>query len=823
MADDKLSLAQPEKLSAVLRLLLSDDLDEVFLRFCDLTGATPDLRCLIPVAANLHIYFKLENNLWRSTRCFARWPELVEFIVQNANEIQRLIGDYVFPQQPVTRHASNQQPRNPMYGEITQYPIFAMLCDQHARPDLRRDYAALQMQFLYAQWLEREVAKRQLKNSGRSNVTAVEGSAVSERMTRLPAPYARAIRDLSEVRFVPLLEHLAPSCSPRHFRAHLRKALPYFAQDFSSQFVRIRAYRDKWRPARNDGPRSSGDRRQPRPTHPESVFYNEHLFGFTHTPSSEDDEDTVIHELLHRRSFSVEDALELGLAPEELTGSDLLVNAEVPDAADRYEALVASHDKARSFEFERRLFPWNSEALRLEEMHFDLLPAFENAVQDTSLNEDSLAGLLINAIIIETGRGIDDALSLKIVREPRSAFGFQNPASDDPNGYWIWPAIGPDYASKWDAPVDTEAPRASVLRYRASQLVTYLILRFCRLSRIQAGQLFRGAYDYKRLAHEWMTQHNPRKRYTFTRLANLRWGLLHQLTDGDLVTACLTLGVRNQGASVQLHYGVAELGETRRLFEETSSLLWKSDRLPEIVNPATDNLLIGCRAFPRIDHVRDVVEWLRSGSMLFFAVSPSELSPATHRDYLNRAVLYLIWHQFFSFGTRAIKDAYLDSDDLAASTGVGILSDKDFADGYKTRVIWASEGLRKHMTVVEQRLSAIDAEHNFMSDKNGSRVWFLDDQDRTLPITPTEIKRIFGDKFVYPVNTPRKVARHLLRTSGMSYECAEVFMGHWPHGREPWSSLSTFDYGEFIRELKQHVPGWLEDLGFNWIPGEISR
>jgi len=69
----------------------------------------------------------------------------------------------------------------------------------------------------------------------------------------------------------------------------------------------------------------------------------------------------------------------------------------------------------------------------------------------------------------------------------------------------------------------------------------------------------------------------------------------------------------------------------------------------------------------------------------------SSYDPKSDDDhFLNRAVMYVVWHQFFSFGTRAICDAYQDHKSFSKNSGIGILSDKDFANGYKTRLILAA-------------------------------------------------------------------------------------------------------------------------------------
>ena len=68
------------------------------------------------------------------------------------------------------------------------------------------------------------------------------------------------------------------------------------------------------------------------------------------------------------------------------------------------------------------------------------------------------------------------------------------------------------------------------------------------------------------------------------------------------------------------------------------------------------------------------------------------------------------------------------------------------------------------------------------------------------------------------MNSPRKVMRNLLRERKVSHEQAEAYMGHWSHGREPWSPYSSFEFDRFLSTLKATIPGCLKDLGFTSFP-----
>jgi hypothetical protein len=189
---------------------------------------------------------------------------------------------------------------------------------------------------------------------------------------------------------------------------------------------------------------------------------------------------------------------------------------------------------------------------------------------------------------------------------------------------------------------------------------------------------------------------------------------------------------------------------------------------------------------------------------------------------LNAAVLYAVWHQFYCFATRAIRNAYQERSLFALGNQVAILGDKDFDDHHKTRLIWAPKPLLKHMRAIEDRLEAIRLRLNDRRFPKNSPLFFLDD-NRALRITPKTVEVQLGAQFPFEVNAPRKLMRFLVRKAGLSHEDAEVYLGHWWDAREPWSPFSSFDWLGYLKRLEAIIPDILDGLGFTWIPGEATQ
>ncbi len=431
-------------------------------------------------------------------------------------------------------------------------------------------------------------------------------------------------------------------------------------------------------------------------------------------------------------------------------------------------------------------------------------------------------------ICIETGRHLNDALKLEVERLPKWQFAFEPANQAGACAHWNWWSLGPSYKTELPVPPEMEVPRATYLRYRASTLVTNLIDQYRRRTGAGLGQLFRKPLEYCEAAvKNWLRARDLQSRFTINRLSHLRWGLLHELTGGELASTCLVLGLPHPEARVELFYALLCVAEARELFERSGKALWGEYDDISIQSPTSDvdntERFVGSRAFPRLSVVQKTVQWLREGSRQFFSLRLPSFNPERDADALNRAVLYLTWHQFFSFGTRAICDAYLPEDQFSPHTRIGILSDKDFADGYKTRLVWASPQLRQHMRAMEERLSLLMLRLFAPEDQPALPIWFLSSEKKAIPVTPTSIAAILGDRFPFLVNTPRKVMRYLLRRDGISHEHAEAYMGHWSHGREPWSPFSSFDFARLVEHLNSVVPKCLRELGFDWIGGGTRK
>ena len=677
----------------------------------------------------------------------------------------------------------------------------------------------MQLQILYASWAELKAARA--ANAPPIPLTSRRGKPANcTREGRHPAEYTRAVRDVSGPLFKELLDYRKPEQLPPDFVNNLGSGLSSWHQEYPAHFKRIKNYCGRSGGARQGMSHPGGSRGARQPSYPEYVGYTDFRFGIKLNSGGEEDGQVgVEQQVVVERSITEEKALELGLDPQELGGDYVDVLNLVPGATSAEEALQTARARTRSWEIDKSLFGWSAQALRIAELETNLFPALQQARNDKTIPDQNLAAATVVAVAIDTGRDLDRILKLKIERLPASEFAFQLPAKPGADGWWSWHAIGPVYKSELNVPPSKSESRADQLRFRAAPLVLDLLQKHLKRQRIRSGDAFRSEKTGE-WVKTWIKKIDSEQRITLNRLAHLRWNELHRITGGERGCASLVLGVPQTPAAVELHYGVVSTREATERFDESSRGIWGKECAAGCGQMSGSNLdtYSGCRAFPTREAVRDTVRWLRNGSRHFFRILPTEFNLQRDRQYLNRAVLYVVWHQFFAFGTRAICDAYQEKDDFAEGSLVGILSDKDFADKYKTRIIWADQTLRDHMSAVEIRLAQVAKKLRITRKLPQSSVWFLNGKGKAIAITPENISFVLGERFPFPVNTPRKVMRNLLREHHVSHEHAEAYMGHWSHGREPWSLYSSFDFEGFLETLRTTIPDCLKELGFKWFP-----
>ncbi len=841
-------LLPPPPLYHPRQLAKQHGLEDPFEKFVLVCRPPENLRCLFLVCENLLDTFKALPS-WQIKEPFENWVAVCNVLLANKYEIsyefRRLFGHQIDGPAAISQ-TKRAELKHPLWSQMHEAPLFAMLCVVHKT--LPKKYSGLQLQILHAHW--RKV--RDYLNDHPGHVGDIREGARKDidgsRHIKMSDTAARTVRALFHPRLEEWLSNLDTLCDPGQFLNELNDKRPP-DPDLRILHDRITSYCETGYAPGSSG---TGGARTRSIQNYLCVAYTDHRYGLSTQGQENDDgeDDTAQEHVIGRsprgktkHSLTKKEILDLGLDPLELADENPTVLTATSDATTRQEAVEIARARTRGFEIDRRLFPWNSQAMRLQEFHMHIRRHLRRISRNrgpSELNRFTAASAI--AIMAETGRSIDEVLQLRIDPSLSSEFAYKPPdlAAGEKCGQWKWDAVSPLYKSGFQNRDNIAVNPEKLLIYPASEIVTKLIDRYLLLRPVikSDGSLpFKKLFPFqakkfRKVVRHWLSQCDRYNHFTPARISHLSWGILHELTGGELAIACLVLGLHQSLAQVELFYSILETTEAASLFAASQGRLWGKGTpvaITAISHPDPgEKRFVGCRAFPRIEKVKETIKWLREGSEQFFRLKLPTFNPTRDAELLNRAVMYAVWHQFFCFGTRAIRFAYQASDSFSISTGVGILSDKDFATGYKTRIILAPDRLRRHMKALESRLARLSeifpdlkppAESSDATSET-SPAWLLDAKNQPVALTPTTIQEVMKEQFPLPVNSPRKVMRDLLRKAGMSHTHAEAFMGHWWHGREPFSPFSSFSFGSFLEELRKLMPNLLKkELGFDPVPG----
>jgi hypothetical protein len=833
-----LRLLCPPLLYYPRQLAEDEDLGCELTKFLEICKPPEDLRCLYLVISRLHDAFRVLPS-FEDIEPFKGWPRLFNSLENHRYEVVRLCGRQVLAGL-AQRHLSMRTKKgHPLYRQIEEAPLFAMLCSAHKL--LPKEFGALQLQILHAHWRKVEAFKAdhpdhvgEIREGRRKNT----GGSRDIKMSNTAARTVRAVlhEDLEE-----WLRDVDTTRDPDIFLKEL--------DDHRPPDKELRPFHDRIAcycvPGYEPGSGGSGGGRK-RSIQNYLCAYSEGRFGIF-SPRQEEikkgEREPDLEHLTSRRlrgkvsgrTLTVKEISKLGISPLELVEEDPTVLASAEGSGARQGAQELAIARTRSFEIDRRLFPWNSQAMRTEEFHRHILPHLKRMSRNVgpSDREHIVAGAVV-AVMAETGRNLNEVLRLTIDPKLSSEFSYRPPdtSAGEICGRWKWDSISPPYESEFKNEGKFAVDPENYLVYPASVIVTKIIERYLPFRKESKSKRlfpFKGLHSAVR---NYLDEYDAYDHFTPTRITNLGWGILHELTGGELASICLLLGLHRPLAQVELFYAILETSEAASLFAESQKKLWGEatpDAMTTASGTATGNRqFVGCRAFPHMERVKETIDWLREGSEKFFSMRLPYFKKERDSEILNRAVMYATWHQFFAFGTRAICDAFQKSDKFSDDSGIGVLSDKDFITGYKTRIIFAPPRLRRHMRALERRLvELLELQPTLRPFDDSSEkqdkfppVWLLDTAHQCVELKPSTIDEVMKEKFPLPVNSPRKVMRFLLRIAGMSHTHAEAFMGHWWHGREPFSPFSSFAFCNFIARLRELMPDLLEKkLGFDRTPG----
>ena len=474
-------------------------------------------------------------------------------------------------------------------------------------------------------------------------------------------------------------------------------------------------------------------------------------------------------------------------------------------------------------EIDKGVLPWSAIHLRSREIEGKLLSelakASQSSTSDSDLNHIEEYALL--AVMLETGRPLAQSIEIRYESSPTGNLGFI-PAGSPCQSFWAWKTIEPLYRSEHDQVSEMEVTRPPYLFFPVHTVADRLLRLWNTLRLTREPQLFSRPLDqYREGIRSRLHSLDSTGRLTMIKIARLKWTIMSQINGGELAEASLVFGRPDPAVNVQLYYSLMPLKTTTRLFREATAgfgeaiveVLYKSARMDN------ENNFTGSRGVPTIKSVTSAIAFVREHADHLASIAPSHRLSSELVPVYNFAIIYLLWHQFFSIGTRGIRLPYVPLTEVSTISGLGTLADKDSGDGYKARLTWMRPELLTHMVGMELLVENVARSLGIVRAPADAKLFFLDDSmiaGKIIAgeITPSGIEGLTSTILPFPSNTPRHVMRFLLRESGATNEVVEAFMGHWQAGREPWGKYSTFDYSAYLKDICVRIPKILDGLGF---------
>jgi len=309
---------------------------------------------------------------------------------------------------------------------------------------------------------------------------------------------------------------------------------------------------------------------------------------------------------------------------------------------------------------------------------------------------------------------------------------------------------------------------------------------------------------------------------SFGRISKLLFRRIYQQTGDDIVAAALITGTDHYLASVRRHYCTPRIDDLRGIYrraitsiaedlsERTSSL--GAETFP---NMTPDSDSIGSPICPTDKSLAKAFSDIRRDIRLL-KNAPWNRSDSRFQRRHNYYTFYTVLSFSIAAAMRGVSTPYLHTIDVDSETGFAVVTDKDSGSGYKSRLVWLPEAVRKQMKLYEDYLAAISDRLRLRASTKEMPCYFLDEFGETLEVRPKSLVPYLKQYLDLPANASRHwTCTHLREKEGtLSRESIDALMGHWWRGEEPWGTFSSFSYSQFRKEMEKPISEIYTDLEF---------
>jgi len=422
-------------------------LDQSFRALCMLLDAPSDMRCFLPVAATLRSMLDAVPDDWHLDEAFLHLREIADWAIQNRDRLnEKLEGRLNFAE-------ARPEHVHPMFGFLTQHPIYGMLCNTQEVEDCRPLFLLLQLQVVVAR---RSELARCEDHSELSYIALYESNAADTDFAagmRGPEHACLAVRALSKRHAAELVRFMQPWRDPGEFATLLRARddIPV-GPAFSLRIGHICNYCELKSHARGSYLRSSGERQAMPAMNCYGYFeYNDFRFGVDCDQGDPDDDLPGVpeHELIVDRTGRLDEALLSDEDPNEgAVGDLLLVRLRVPRKVVLLEE-ISKQTGPPHLDIDRECMPWSAIYLRPQEIRYTLLAALRSRASGETATEPAEAETCaLIAVCLETGRSLEQALGLQYAKDPRGDITLLPAAGQDCGFRWVWKGIQPLYKTQ---------------------------------------------------------------------------------------------------------------------------------------------------------------------------------------------------------------------------------------------------------------------------------------------------------------------------------------------------------------------------------------
>ena len=231
---------------------------------------------------------------------------------------------------------------------------------------------------------------------------------------------------------------------------------------------------------------------------------------------------------------------------------------------------------------------------------------------------------------------------------------------------------------------------------------------------------------------------------------------------------------------------------------------------------------VGSRNAPTLPELCEAIANIRASSLPFFDFASNDWS-LDNLEFINSFNAVTAWVTLrvgYACGIRAITTPLPWARDIHPVYGITKWSDKDNPSGYHTRILWVSNDVRLELSAYQRLVRRLVKKFNFGG--KWSRIpGFMIEPQRKQPelIRPRSLETYLGDLYPWPSNSHRRLARQWLRRR-VSPSIAFFYMGHWSAEQEPWRLCAGRSVQSICKELEDHIPSLLTDLGLTPLPWE---